>query len=113
MGSLGPNGGEIAAAGLAVDATARLDEPRLPRYSTATIPETMMLTVRLPVEIEKRLNSLAKKTGRSKSFYAREAILRHLDDLEDSQLALRRFARKTKRVTLEQLEREIAEGRHD
>jgi RHH-type rel operon transcriptional repressor/antitoxin RelB len=40
-----------------------------------------MLTLRLPIEIEKRLNSLAKKTGRSKSSYAREAILRHLGDL--------------------------------
>lgn len=42
-----------------------------------------MLALRLPPEIEKRLSSLAKKTGRSKSFYAREAILTHLEDLED------------------------------
>ncbi len=42
-----------------------------------------MLALRLPPEIEKRLDALAKKTGRTKSFYAREAILRHLDDLED------------------------------
>ena len=34
-----------------------------------------MLALRLPPEIEKRLASLAKKTGRSKSFYAREAIV--------------------------------------
>jgi RHH-type rel operon transcriptional repressor/antitoxin RelB len=42
-----------------------------------------MLALRLPAEIEKRLDALAKKTGRTKSFYAREAILEHLDDLED------------------------------
>jgi len=42
-----------------------------------------MLTLRLPVAIEKRLNRLAKRTGRSKSFHAQEAILHHLDDLED------------------------------
>ena len=42
-----------------------------------------MLALRLPPEIEKRLSSLAKRTGRSKSFYAREAILTHLEDLED------------------------------
>jgi RHH-type transcriptional regulator, rel operon repressor / antitoxin RelB len=42
-----------------------------------------MLALRLPPEIEKRLASLAKKTGRSKSFYAREAILTHIEDLED------------------------------
>jgi RHH-type transcriptional regulator, rel operon repressor / antitoxin RelB len=45
------------------------------------LEENAMLALRLPVEIEKRLDSLAKKTGRSKSFYAREAILRHLEDL--------------------------------
>ena len=38
-------------------------------------------------DIEKRLDALAKKTGRTKSFYAREAILRHIEDIEDQQLA--------------------------
>lgn len=46
-----------------------------------------MLALRLPPEIEERLDALAKRTGRSKSFYAREAILEHLDDLEDIYLA--------------------------
>ncbi len=43
-----------------------------------------MLQVRLPKEVESRLAALAKATGRSKSFYAREAILSHLEDLEDA-----------------------------
>lgn len=42
-----------------------------------------MLAIRLTPEIEERLERLAKKTGRSKTFYAREAILQHLEDLED------------------------------
>jgi len=42
-----------------------------------------MLAIRLPEEIEARLDTLAKRTGRSKTFYAREAILQHLEDLED------------------------------
>jgi RHH-type transcriptional regulator, rel operon repressor / antitoxin RelB len=42
-----------------------------------------MLAIRLPEEIETRLEALAKRTGRSKTFYAREAILQHLEDLED------------------------------
>lgn len=42
-----------------------------------------MLAIRLPESIEKRLDRLAKRTGRTKTFYAREAILAHLDDLED------------------------------
>lgn len=42
-----------------------------------------MLALRLPTEINERLEALAKATGRTKSYYAREAILEHLDDLED------------------------------
>ena len=49
-----------------------------------------MLALRLAPEIEKRLEALARKTGRTKSFYAREAILRHLDDIEDAHLARER-----------------------
>ena len=41
-----------------------------------------MLALRLPPEIEQRLDALAKKTGRSKSYYAREAILRQIEDIE-------------------------------
>lgn len=46
-----------------------------------------MLAIRLPDEVEARLTSLAAQTGRTKTFYAREAILTHLDDLEDYYLA--------------------------
>lgn len=42
-----------------------------------------MLAIRLPDSIEKRLARLAKRTGRTKTFYAREAILRYIEDLED------------------------------
>lgn len=50
-----------------------------------------MLAIRLPEEIEKRLNVLAKETGRTKSFYFREAILEHLADIEDFYLAEKRL----------------------
>ena len=46
-----------------------------------------MLALRLPPDIEARLAELARRTGRTKSFYAREAILAHLDDLEDLYLS--------------------------
>ena len=46
-----------------------------------------MLAIRLPQEIEVRLDNLAKRTGRSKNFFALEAILEHLDNLEDLYLA--------------------------
>ena len=46
-----------------------------------------MLAIRLPQSIEKRLEKLARRTGRTKTFYVREAILQHLEDLEDIYLA--------------------------
>ena len=70
-----------------------------------------MLTVRLPADMEKRLDLLAKRTGRTRNFYVRQAILRHLDDLEDYFLARRRLSRKAARVTLDELEREVAATR--
>ena len=51
-----------------------------------------MLAIRLPEEIEKRLDALSKATGRTKTYYAREAILEYLDDLEDVYLAEQRLA---------------------
>jgi RHH-type rel operon transcriptional repressor/antitoxin RelB len=46
-----------------------------------------VLAIRLPQSIEKRLERLARRTGRTKTFYVREAILEHLEDLEDLYLA--------------------------
>lgn len=63
-----------------------------------------MLAIRLPADIEKRLARLADRTGRTKTFYAREAILEHLEDLEDAYLALERLEKPAKRWTQEELE---------
>jgi RHH-type rel operon transcriptional repressor/antitoxin RelB len=46
-----------------------------------------MLAIRLPPSIEKRLERLARRTGRTKTYYVREAILEHLQDIEDLYLA--------------------------
>ena len=51
----------------------------------------MALSVRLPAEIEARLEALARRTGRTKTFYVREAVLEHLEDLDDYYLALERL----------------------
>ncbi len=64
-----------------------------------------MLAIRLPSEVESRLEALSRATGRTKTFYAREAILEHLDDLEDFYLAEQRLidirAGKAETVSLE------------
>ena len=46
-----------------------------------------MLTIRLPESTEERRSRLAKKTGRTKSFYVKEALKNYLEDLEDIYLS--------------------------
>ncbi len=70
-----------------------------------------MLEISLPEDMERRLERLAKATGRTEAFYAREAILAHLDDLEDLYLAEQRLidnrAGRSRTYTLEEVEREF------
>jgi RHH-type transcriptional regulator, rel operon repressor / antitoxin RelB len=68
-----------------------------------------MLAIRLPEKIEKRLDRLAKRTGRTKTYYAREAILQYLDELEDIYLAEKRLeavrAGRSRTIPIEQVMR--------
>ncbi len=47
----------------------------------------MPISVRLPADLDRRLDFLARQTGRTKAFYIREALLEKIDDLEDYYLA--------------------------
>jgi RHH-type rel operon transcriptional repressor/antitoxin RelB len=47
----------------------------------------MATSIRLPEEIERRLDALVEKTGCTKAFYIREIILTHIDEMEDYYLA--------------------------
>jgi RHH-type transcriptional regulator, rel operon repressor / antitoxin RelB len=70
-----------------------------------------MLAIRLPADIEARLDELAKRTGRSKTFYARQAILEYLDDLEDLYQAEQRWLSlqrgESRTTSLAKVEREL------
>jgi len=66
-----------------------------------------MIAVRLPENIEHRLDRMAKKTGRTKTFYVREAILEHLEDLEDVYMAEKRLKHPGKTHTLAEVEKEL------
>jgi RHH-type rel operon transcriptional repressor/antitoxin RelB len=64
-----------------------------------------VLAIRLPPDVEARLAALADATGRSKSYYVREAIEEHLADLEDIYLAQKRIedlrAGRTRTIPIE------------
>ena len=66
-----------------------------------------MLAIRLHPDIENRLERLAKMTGRTKTFYAREAILEHLEDLEDTYLATKRLERPAQTYSAEEVKHEL------
>lgn len=66
-----------------------------------------MLAIRLPDDVEARLAALAAKTGRTKTFYAKEAILEHLDDMEDKYLAINRLENPGKRWTLDEMKQTL------
>jgi RHH-type transcriptional regulator, rel operon repressor / antitoxin RelB len=66
-----------------------------------------MLGIRLEPELEKKLNSLAKQTGRSKSYYAREAIRQYLEDREDYLKGIAVLERREPTISLDELERRL------
>ena len=70
-----------------------------------------MLGIRLEPELEAGLEKLSRRTGRSKSYYAREAIRQYLEDREDYLLGLSALERNEPTISLKQLERHLGLAR--
>lgn len=66
-----------------------------------------MLAIRLPEEIENRLEALSQKTGRTKTYYARKAIVESIEDMEDTYIAIERLEKKEKLWTHEEIEANV------
>jgi len=66
-----------------------------------------MTSVRLSTELEARLEHLATLTGRTKTFYIRQLIEEHIDELEDRYIAEHRLENPDKRLTSEQVRQEL------
>jgi RHH-type rel operon transcriptional repressor/antitoxin RelB len=67
-----------------------------------------VLSVRLPEEIYKRLDVLAKKTRRTKTSFIKEVIEDSLADFEEAYTALDRLNEKNaKYLTTEELEKKL------
>lgn len=62
------------------------------------------ITVKIPDDMAKFLEKLAKEEERSKSYYIRKAISEYMEDMADLYVAKRR--RKEKTVSFEQVMRE-------
>jgi RHH-type rel operon transcriptional repressor/antitoxin RelB len=66
-----------------------------------------MLAVRLDPDVERKLNLLAKETGRSKSYYVKQAIESYLEEREDYFLALAVLERNEPRKSLAEVRKEL------
>ena len=70
-----------------------------------------MLSIRLDPSIERRLNELARRTGRTKSYYARELIESNIEDLEDRYLAEARLEKRRAPLTSRRVRKHLGLGR--
>jgi len=66
-----------------------------------------MLSVRLSPKLEARLNRLAKRTGRTKAYYAKKAIEEFLEEQEDYFIALSRLEEKLPGIPLEEVVKKL------
>jgi RHH-type transcriptional regulator, rel operon repressor / antitoxin RelB len=67
-----------------------------------------VVSIRLPDEISRRLNALAKKTKRTRTSFIREMVEEKLTDYEDAYIALERLNDKNARyLTTEELEKKL------
>lgn len=69
-----------------------------------------MLGVRLDKDLEQRLESLCKETGRTKSYYVKKAIKTFMEDREDYLLAVAALEENNPKITLEELRKELDLG---
>ncbi|MEP6657223.1 MAG: TraY domain-containing protein [Betaproteobacteria bacterium] len=65
----------------------------------------MAISIRLSESLEARLEKLASKTGRTKTYYIKEAIEEHIADIEDFYLVERRMGAydPTENATLDEM----------
>ena len=66
-----------------------------------------MLAVRLSEKLEHKLDHLTQMTGRSKSYYVRQALEEFLADHEDHLLAVARLEKQNPRISLADMERKL------
>ena len=66
-----------------------------------------MASLRLNKELESRLDRLAEITGRTKTFYIRQLIEDHIDELEDRYIAEFRLENPADRLTSKKMRQEL------
>jgi RHH-type transcriptional regulator, rel operon repressor / antitoxin RelB len=66
-----------------------------------------LVAVRLPDDLENKLEHLSQETGRSKSFYMKKALEQFMEDREDYLLAVARLEENNPRIPYEKIRKEL------
>lgn len=64
-------------------------------------------SIRLDNGLDKRLQSIVQKTGRTKTSFIREAIEQYIEDMEDYADAVAALRDKGENITLDALEKDL------
>ncbi len=67
----------------------------------------MPTSIRLDAKIERRLEELARRTGRTKAWYIRRAIEEYLDEWEDYHIALHRLETEREEIDIAEVRRRL------
>ncbi len=67
----------------------------------------MPTSIRLDAKIERRLEELARRTGRTKAWYIRRAIEEYLDEWEDYHIALHRLEAEREEIDIAEVRRRL------
>ncbi len=68
---------------------------------------TTLVAVRLPEQLDLKLNNLAKETGRSKSYYMKKALTQFIEDREDYLLAVAAMEENSPSIPYEKIRKEL------
>lgn len=86
-------------------------DTRIPLYRRENRTMSKQTAIRLPDETYERLKALSERTGRTSAYYIREAIEKHIEDMEDLYLAeeatRRRLEDNERTYTLEEVKRRL------
>lgn len=66
-----------------------------------------MIEIQIPDDIANRLHAISQKTGKTENYYACDAILRFVEDMEDMELAQEVLNDSSEWISLEDLEKEL------
>lgn len=67
----------------------------------------MALSIRLDPKTEKKLERMAKKTGRTKSWYIRQAIEKYLEEWEDYHIAFSRLEKEKGEINIAEVRKKL------